>query len=260
MAWWNFPKTHGYITSYQGPGTDTPHYAQDIGTPFHTAITALLPGTVKIADYPVWNGQPGGGEVFIQPDTGGPEYYFYHLDTENVRAGQHINAGDLVGLSGGQNVGGQHPTGTMWSTGPHVHVGYFTGYVNTAAGSRPYGPDISNLFLMLGQDQTTTTQSYQQSLLGGLGNTGSSNTTLCQNWYDWIIHPSDCGQAVGQSAANQATSGLASIFTTDRIYRILFTVVGVALIWIGWKRLVAGSATTNINLSGLIPQNKDVAA
>lgn len=272
MAWWNqYPKTHGYISSYQGPNTDTPHYALDIGTPFHTPITALLPGTVKVADFPVWGGQPGGGEVFVQPDQGGPEYYLYHLDTENVHAGQHVNAGDMLGLSGGQNQGGYHPVGQMWSTGPHTHVGYFTGFINTPAGSRPYGPDISNLFLSLGQNQTTTTQSGQPTYLGtsgsgwNLGTTNQSsnnnNSGLCQNWWDWIINPKDCGQAVGQQASDQATSsfaaGLQAIFTTDRIYRIIFIVAGIALIWVGWKRLVGGSPATNINLSGLLPQTSE---
>jgi hypothetical protein len=150
--WLRYAITHGYITSYQGPGTDTPHYASDIATPFHTPITALLNGTVTQADYAVWNGRPGGGEVFVKA-TDGRTYYYYHLDSIGVRVGQTLNAGDMVGLSGGQNSGGLHPVDPMWSTGPHTHVGFFTGFANTPAGSRPTGPDITATILALKNGQ-----------------------------------------------------------------------------------------------------------
>ncbi len=142
-AWWNYPITHGYLTNYAGPGTDTPHFAVDLGMPQDTPVTAIKSGTVEQADYATWSGQPGGGEVFIKPDDGSPEYYFYHFDQNKVAAGQHVTAGQLVGLSGGQNSGGSHPVSSMWSTGPHLHLGYFTGFKSTPAGSRPAGPDIT---------------------------------------------------------------------------------------------------------------------
>src|SRR5260221_1564124 len=120
--WFDYPITHGYIPGYQGPGTDTPHYAYDLGTPFHTELTAPLAGTVKQADFAPW-----GGEVFVQPDNKSvPEYYMYHLDTEVVHAGQHVAAGQELGLSGGQTSGGSHPAQPRYSTGPHTHVGWWT--------------------------------------------------------------------------------------------------------------------------------------
>jgi murein DD-endopeptidase MepM/ murein hydrolase activator NlpD len=145
MAWLNYPISHGYITDYQGPGTDTPHYAVDLAAPFHTPFFFPVSGTVRTADYAVWSGQPGGGEVFLQPDAGGPEEYVYHLDQIDVKPGQHLAAGQEVGLSGGQNSGGEHNVSPMWSSGPHIHFGYFSQYVSTPAGNRPYGPDPTNL-------------------------------------------------------------------------------------------------------------------
>jgi murein DD-endopeptidase MepM/ murein hydrolase activator NlpD len=141
--WYEYPISHGYITSHLESDWDSPHYADDIATPIDTPITAFKSGKVVQADYAVWGGKQGGGEVWIQPDDGSPEYYFYHLDLNQVKAGQHVSQGQQVGLSGGQNTGGQHPTDPSWSSGPHLHVGYFTSFQNTAIGTRPYGPDIT---------------------------------------------------------------------------------------------------------------------
>lgn len=150
MAWWNNPISHGYISSYQGPGTDTPHYAVDLAAPFHTPFSFPKSGTIAQADYAVWSGAPGGGEVFLKPDDGSTEQYVYHLDEIDVRSGQHVAAGQQVGLSGGQNQGGEHPTSFMWSSGPHIHYGFFQKYINTPAGGRPYGPDPTNYVQSLG--------------------------------------------------------------------------------------------------------------
>src|SRR5579863_1644974 len=146
-VWSQYPITHGYITDYQGPNTDTPHYAYDLATPMDTQFAFPKSGTITQEDYAVWNGKPGGGEIFLRPDDGSPIEYAYHLDLiePNIHAGEHVYAGQLVGLTGGQNSGGQHPTDPMWSSGPHLHVGYFTNYVNTPDGQRPYGPDPQSL-------------------------------------------------------------------------------------------------------------------
>lgn len=143
MKWYDYPISHGFYSEYNSNIFDTPHYAVDIATPVGTPITAIKSGKVRQADYAVWNGQSGGGEVWVKPDDGSPEYYYYHLDQNKVSSGQHVQAGDVVGLSGGQTSGGTHPTSPAWSTGPHLHVGFFTDYVNTPIGMRPKGPDIS---------------------------------------------------------------------------------------------------------------------
>lgn len=143
LQWVKIPITHGYIASHLANDPDSPHYAVDIGMPMRTQIGSVVNGTVYQADYAIWAGQPGGGEVFIHNDAGGPDWYVYHLDQINVKVGQHVSVGDLIGLSGGQNSGGSHPVSPMWSTGPHLHTGWFTGYKNTSIGSRPYGPDFT---------------------------------------------------------------------------------------------------------------------
>jgi hypothetical protein len=165
-AWYSYPITHGYISGYDASQWDTPHYAVDIGTPFHTPITAIKSGKVVQADYAVWAGQPGGGEVFIKPDDGSPEYYFYHFDRNEVVTGQHVNAGQEIGLSGGQNVGGEHPVSTMWSSGLHLHAGFFDKFIDTPIGTRPYGPDITPTlnFLKTGGAYGNGTVSQQASV------------------------------------------------------------------------------------------------
>lgn len=137
--WLNYPITHGYIADTGC--NDCPHYAVDIGTPFHTPITALESGTVVSQR----TGLPWGTELFIKPDNGSPEYYYYHLDIINTQVGQHVNAGDVVGLSGGQNTGGSNPSNPSMSSGVHTHVGKFESFVDTPIGSRPFGPDITPL-------------------------------------------------------------------------------------------------------------------
>lgn len=137
-TWFQYPISHGYYSNYDPNTFDTPHQAVDIATPFHTPITAFKSGKVVQADYAPW-----GGEVFIQPDDGSTEYYFYHFDQNDVVSGQHVNAGQTLGLSGGQNSGGAHPLSTQWSTGPHTHVGFFTGWTSTPIGTRSVGPDIT---------------------------------------------------------------------------------------------------------------------
>lgn len=170
-AWFNYPITHGYYPNYIASIWDTPHFADDLAMPMDTPITAFKSGVVAQEDYAVWGGKPGGGEVFIKPDDGSDEYYFYHLDNINVKTGQHVGAGDTVGLSGGQNVGGSHPVDPEWSSGPHLHVGYFTNFTNTQIGSRPYGPDITgeiNLLKAGGIAPPTSTTSATASTSGGI--------------------------------------------------------------------------------------------
>lgn len=140
MPWYQYPITHGYLPDYDPNSPDTPHFAIDLATPMDTPLSFLESGTIKKADYQAW-----GGEVFLQPDKGGPEEYHYHLDRIDVHVGQHVQAGETIGLSGGQTSGGQHPTDPSQSTGPHDHFGLFTEYRDTEIGVRPYGPDPTRL-------------------------------------------------------------------------------------------------------------------
>ncbi len=143
--WLGYGISHGYYSSAVNGIGDTPHFSVDYGTPIHTPITALFSGTVVKQR----TGLPWGTEVFIQPDnTRIPQYYYYHLDTLNTSLGQHVNAGDVLGLSGGQNSGGSNPSTPAMSSGPHTHVGFFTSFVSVRNNfgnteTIPFGPDIT---------------------------------------------------------------------------------------------------------------------
>jgi|SRR5579859_1017755 len=172
--WYSYPISHGYYANYDPSIGDTTHFAVDIATPQDTPFYFPVSGTVEQADYAVWNGKSGGGEVFIRPDTanlpgfssGSPltdEEYVYHLDQIFVQPGQHVYAGQTVGLTGGQNTGGQHPTDPMWSSGPHAHFGYFEKYESTPVGNRPYGPDPTSLIQALNTEALSQQQIYQDA-------------------------------------------------------------------------------------------------
>jgi len=110
--WYKDPVTQAYNPPIE-PG-------EDIGTPFHTPITALLPGTVAGVTY-------GGFGARIDVMTPKGDVYYQHLDTVDVKKGQKIGAGQVLGLSGGQLSGGNLPNSPLNSTGPHVEVGYGSG-------------------------------------------------------------------------------------------------------------------------------------
>lgn len=101
----------------------------DIRTPFHTPITALASGTITQIGYKPWGGQLT--YKLDQPINGVPYAFYIHLDqlNPNLAVGQHINAGDLIGLSGGQNTGGYSPEASTWSSQPQTGFGLSNGPV-----------------------------------------------------------------------------------------------------------------------------------
>jgi hypothetical protein len=116
-AWYDFP-----VTQAHNPPTEE---GIDLGTPFHTPLTALPGGTVVGTGYYPW-----GGEVDIAAQLAGFGKViesFLHLDQIDVSPGQTVSTGQEIGLSGGQLSGGAHPTGSQYSSGPHVEFDYFTG-------------------------------------------------------------------------------------------------------------------------------------
>lgn len=246
-SWDTYPITHGYTTTYQGPGTDTPHFADDIGTPFHTELTAPTGGTVKVADYQAW-----GGEVFVQPDNPGlPEWYMYHLDKVNVTPGEHLIAGQSLGLSGGETTqqvaqglypGALHPVDdsqTVWSTGPHTHVGWFQSWYTVPQDGMtvPYGPDPSQLLL----DAQSSWQGPSQTPVGPngptTGNPGGSSSTPCA-WYDVGCHLSQL-QSSAQNYINTNTGPF--------LARLGIGLAGLALIIIGTEQIANDLSGGKVN-------------
>jgi Peptidase family M23 len=119
--WWQYQAVGDFGQTFSW--ATNPVQGEDIETPFNTPITAIFPGTVTSTYY-----DQGGGQVIIQADDptslrGIPYYWFAHLDQIFVTQGQHVDPGTQLGLSGGQNVGGQHPAAPNYSSGPHTEFG-----------------------------------------------------------------------------------------------------------------------------------------
>lgn len=93
------------------------HPGLDVGTPMYTKLYAPADGIVTIdggTGYYALEGseyQPYTGQLQVRM-ANGDEYILGHMYQIDVRVGQTIRAGDLVGLSGTYN-------------GPHVHIEYW---------------------------------------------------------------------------------------------------------------------------------------
>jgi hypothetical protein len=117
--WTDYAITQGF-----NPPTE---WGIDIGTPFGTPITAILPGQVIAEGYHPWGGEtdilarlPNGQQVIE---------YVLHLDTidPSIVPGVWVKSGQKIGTSGGQLAGGNAPVDPKYSTGPHVEFGLFQG-------------------------------------------------------------------------------------------------------------------------------------
>lgn len=119
----------GNVTQRYGQNGET---GIDIGTPFHTPITSLTNGTIVGRQ----DQYGGGGIVSVQSKiaypTGSGGYtdevdsvYYQHLDMiyAQWKPGVTIHIGDVIGLSGGQLTGGNNPSQSKYSNGPHTEVG-----------------------------------------------------------------------------------------------------------------------------------------
>lgn len=114
-VWWQNPVTQGFNPPIE-PGVD-------IGTPFHSLITALAPGTVISESFGGF-----GARIDIKTSKGITEYY-QHLDTilSGLKVGSKVELGQALGLSGGQLSGGSRPNSPANSSGPHVEFGAYSG-------------------------------------------------------------------------------------------------------------------------------------
>lgn len=97
-----------------------------------TTITSLTSGTVMAAAFGQAEAPPGenwnfGGYIVIKsqiPFLGGAADVFYrHMDTLEVKQGDTVMVGQVLGLSGGQLVGGVNPESSTFTTGPHLDAG-----------------------------------------------------------------------------------------------------------------------------------------
>ena len=93
----------GHVT--QGFNPDL-HNGIDIGLERGTPVRSTWEGTVTYAG---WSNAGYGNLVIVQ--NGDWTMYYAHLSAFSVSAGQEIQTGTVLGLSGS----------TGWSTGPHLH-------------------------------------------------------------------------------------------------------------------------------------------
>lgn len=100
------PIAGGTLTSYFGPRWGRMHSGVDWGISTGSTVTASSGGRVVSAG---WNGGYGYSVLIQHPD--GRQTRYAHLSKITVSAGEYVNQGERIGLSG--NTGN--------STGPHLH-------------------------------------------------------------------------------------------------------------------------------------------
>ena len=121
---WCGGKTELRISSPYGPRKGGFHYGNDIAIPVGTVLKAPVPGEIKrvrVQAKTATRKRAAGLYTVLRYRVNSSEYYdiyFMHLRKCNVRVGQTIKAGDIIGYSGGA-AGDQPNAGS--STGPHLH-------------------------------------------------------------------------------------------------------------------------------------------
>jgi hypothetical protein len=117
IAYWENHITKRFMGGWSGSGEN----GVDVGMPQGTPVYALTGGAV------VGHGYYGGGGVVSIQEAPGRVWYYQHLDLNEpgIESGatKQVAPGQLVGWSGGQLSGGNHPSSEKFSGGPHIEVG-----------------------------------------------------------------------------------------------------------------------------------------
>lgn len=88
------------------------HQGIDVAVPNGTAAVATIGGVVERVGFVTRrDGSPSYGNLIVFRDANGNRHYYAHLSGFNVKAGQKIKAGQVIGWTGN----------TGRSTGPHLH-------------------------------------------------------------------------------------------------------------------------------------------
>lgn len=90
----------------------------DVAMPYHTPVYAVASGPVTYT-----TPQYGGGGVVVTSIASNMAFYYQHLSDLVVQPGEYVQAGQLIGYSGGQVGYGDNPSSPQYSTGPHIEVG-----------------------------------------------------------------------------------------------------------------------------------------
>lgn len=153
-----WPMTAGY-PSYPSGGQ---HRGLDFGIPIGTKVGAATAGTIVTAytgdNYNTYKeGRRVFGQYILMKGNNGLYYRYGHLSKVGVRAGQLVNAGDTIGLSGN----------TGYSTGPHLHFQVQRSTANNSDIS-PYNYITSALFQAKGNiNMPNDTQGSNSTIASG---------------------------------------------------------------------------------------------
>jgi murein DD-endopeptidase MepM/ murein hydrolase activator NlpD len=97
----------GVLTSCFGPRDGRQHNGIDIALRTGTPVRSMFPGVVRFAGY-----YGSYGRIVVVRHYNGLETFYAHLHRTKVKAGEVVEAGDVLGLGGS----------TGRSSGPHLHL------------------------------------------------------------------------------------------------------------------------------------------
>lgn len=109
QLYWPFPLST--VTEWPGQRPGSYHIGTDYGVPQGTPLRATVDGTIRR-----WADQYGAWCLDIIA-ANGTRVHNGHLSRMDAATGQRVNAGDVIGLTGG--IPGT--PGAGWSTGAHLH-------------------------------------------------------------------------------------------------------------------------------------------
>jgi len=127
---WLKPVNSGIIMSEVGARWGSYHNALDIGGPSPyegTPVYAAAAGKVRAT---LERQSCGGNMLFIDVVVNGQEYltYYYHLLRFNVKVGDIVDQGTIIGWVGGYSTSSTHGGYDYCTTGAHLHFGVATGF------------------------------------------------------------------------------------------------------------------------------------
>jgi len=104
---WSMPLTYSKINSPFGYRSGRWHYGTDLDLNVGEPVTACFDGIVRIVQY----NSNGYGKYIMIRHYNGFETLYAHLSQQDVKVGQNVKAGEVIGLGGN----------TGRSSGPHLH-------------------------------------------------------------------------------------------------------------------------------------------
>ncbi|MCP4520456.1 MAG: peptidoglycan DD-metalloendopeptidase family protein [Cytophagales bacterium] len=104
---WSMPLKDHYVTSKFGQRGHRHHYGTDLRLSIGDTVRSVFDGIIRISKY----NRGGYGHYVMVRHYNGTETIYGHLSKRIAKVGQHVKAGDVIGLGGN----------TGRSSGPHLH-------------------------------------------------------------------------------------------------------------------------------------------